>query len=181
MSMKTWVAQCWRIRRCYKLWLWRWWRPAEAAPIRPLAWERLYAVGAALTRKKRKEKSNHVMRNKKMKPLQNRLVSKRRKERLGVPWWLWGLSIWGCHGRGSVSIPGPCRGCGQRTPPTVRSHNASIGTAKRYVLFGRPCDGVSQSHLWAFQGPGRGPQRVSPSHLETHCKQPAQVSEQLYP
>ena len=132
-------------------------------------------------KKKREEKSNHVMRNKKMKPLQNRLVSKRRKECLGVPWWLWGLSIWGCHGRGSVSIPGPCRGCGQRTPSTVRGHNASIGTTKRYVLFGRQCDGFSQSHVWAFQGPGRGPRRVSPSHLETHRKQPAQVSEQLYP
>ena len=28
--------------------LWLWYRPAAAAPIRPLAWERPYASGAAL-------------------------------------------------------------------------------------------------------------------------------------
>ena len=32
--------------------LWFWYRPAVVAPIRPLAWEFLYAVGAALKRKK---------------------------------------------------------------------------------------------------------------------------------
>ena len=32
------------------LWLWRW--PAVTAPIRPLAWELLYATDAALKRQK---------------------------------------------------------------------------------------------------------------------------------
>ena len=36
------------------LWLWR--RPAAVAPIRPLAWEPPYAVGAALKRQKTKKK-----------------------------------------------------------------------------------------------------------------------------
>ena len=36
------------------LWLWR--RPAAAAPIRPLAWEFLYATDVALKRKKEKRK-----------------------------------------------------------------------------------------------------------------------------
>ena len=35
------------------LWLWR--RPAATAPIRPLAWEPLYAVGAALEKAKRQK------------------------------------------------------------------------------------------------------------------------------
>ena len=35
-----------RIRRCPELWR----RPAAVAPIRPLAWEPLYAAGAALQR-----------------------------------------------------------------------------------------------------------------------------------
>ena len=30
--------------------LWLWWRPAAAAPIRPLAWEPPYAAGVALKR-----------------------------------------------------------------------------------------------------------------------------------
>ena len=35
----------------------RWWhRPAATAPIRPLAWEPPYAVGAALNRQKSKKK-----------------------------------------------------------------------------------------------------------------------------
>ena len=34
--------------------LWLWQRPAATAPIRPLAWEPPYAVGAALKRKKKK-------------------------------------------------------------------------------------------------------------------------------
>ena len=37
------------------LWLWLWCRPAAAAPIRPLAWERPHAAGAALKRKKKKK------------------------------------------------------------------------------------------------------------------------------
>ena len=36
--------------------LWLWWRLAVAAPIRPLAWEFPYAIGAALKRKKEKKK-----------------------------------------------------------------------------------------------------------------------------
>ena len=35
------------------LWLWR--RPAATAPIRPLAWEPPYAVGAALEKAKRQK------------------------------------------------------------------------------------------------------------------------------
>ena len=35
------------------LWLWR--RPAATAPIRPLAWEPPYALGAALKRQKDKK------------------------------------------------------------------------------------------------------------------------------
>ena len=36
--------------------LWLWHRPAAIAPIRPLAWEFPYAVGAALKSKKKKER-----------------------------------------------------------------------------------------------------------------------------
>ena len=38
------------------LWLWR--RPAAVAPIQPLAWELLHAVGAALKRPKKKKSTN---------------------------------------------------------------------------------------------------------------------------
>ena len=38
------------------LWLWR--RLAATAPIRPLAWEPLYAVGVALEKAKRQTKQN---------------------------------------------------------------------------------------------------------------------------
>ena len=34
--------------------LWLWHRPAAVAPIRPLAWELPYAMGAALIRPKKK-------------------------------------------------------------------------------------------------------------------------------
>ena len=37
-----------------KLWLWH--RPAATAPIRPLAWEPPYAMGAALEKAKRQKK-----------------------------------------------------------------------------------------------------------------------------
>ena len=40
-------------------WLWLWRGPAATAPIRPLAWERPYAVGVAL--KKKKEKENRIV------------------------------------------------------------------------------------------------------------------------
>ena len=36
------------------LWLWR--GPAATAPIQPLAWEPLYAMGAALEKTKKKKK-----------------------------------------------------------------------------------------------------------------------------
>ena len=36
-------------------WLWLWCRLAAVAPIQPLAWESLYASGAALKRKKKKK------------------------------------------------------------------------------------------------------------------------------
>ena len=39
-------------------WLWLWCRLADTAPIRPLAWEPLYAVGAALETGKKKQKTN---------------------------------------------------------------------------------------------------------------------------
>ena len=35
--------------------LWLWCRPADAAPIRPLAWELPYAAGVALKRKKKRK------------------------------------------------------------------------------------------------------------------------------
>ena len=35
-------------------WLWLWCRTAAAAPIRPQAWERAYAAGAALEKTKNK-------------------------------------------------------------------------------------------------------------------------------
>ena len=41
------------------VWLWLWYRPAAAAPIRPLAWEPPYAVGAALKSKKTKTKTKN--------------------------------------------------------------------------------------------------------------------------
>ena len=40
------------------LWLWR--RPPFVAPIRPLAWEPPYAIGAPLKRKKKKKKIHYV-------------------------------------------------------------------------------------------------------------------------
>ena len=36
-------------------WLWLWCRPAATTPIGPLAWETLYAAGAALKRKKKEK------------------------------------------------------------------------------------------------------------------------------
>ena len=36
-------------------WLWLWHRPAAADPIRPLAWELPYAMGAALKKEKRQK------------------------------------------------------------------------------------------------------------------------------
>ena len=63
------------------LWLWR--RPAATAPIRPLAWEPLYAAGAALKRTKRhthkkikKSKSKTFHRTKKF---FNKLTENRRE------------------------------------------------------------------------------------------------------
>ena len=39
--------------------LWLWCRLAAVAPIRPLAWELLYAMGVALKKQKKKKKSLH--------------------------------------------------------------------------------------------------------------------------
>ena len=41
------------------LWLWLWHRPAAVAPIRPLAWEPLYAADATLKRQTNKSKLLH--------------------------------------------------------------------------------------------------------------------------
>ena len=43
------------------LWLWR--RPAAIAPIRPLAWEPPYAVGAALEKAKRQKNKKKNKKN----------------------------------------------------------------------------------------------------------------------
>jgi len=40
--------------------LWLWCRPAAVAPIRPLAWEPPYAMGAALKRQKGKKKKKKI-------------------------------------------------------------------------------------------------------------------------
>jgi len=57
-----------RIQLCHKrystgrrytsdlLWLWLWWRPAAAAPIRLLAWEPPYAAGVAVKKEGEKKK-----------------------------------------------------------------------------------------------------------------------------
>ena len=42
------------------LWLWLWHRLAATALIRPLAWEPLYATGAALKGQKYKEKKSDL-------------------------------------------------------------------------------------------------------------------------
>ena len=41
-------------------WLWLWRRPVAIAPIGPLAWELPYAAGAALKRKKNKNKKHET-------------------------------------------------------------------------------------------------------------------------
>jgi len=53
-------VSCGVSRRCGSdlAWLWLWRRLAATAPIRPLAWEAPYAVGAALKDKKTKKKKN---------------------------------------------------------------------------------------------------------------------------
>ena len=43
--------------------LWLWCRPAAAAPIRPLAWELLYAARTALKKAKKKKKVHYVQGN----------------------------------------------------------------------------------------------------------------------
>ena len=40
--------------------LWLWHKLAAVAPIRPLAWEPLYVLGAALKSKKKKEKKKRM-------------------------------------------------------------------------------------------------------------------------
>ena len=52
-------------RRCGSdptlLWLWR--KPVATAPIRPLAWERPYAAGAALEKAKRQKRQKTKNKN----------------------------------------------------------------------------------------------------------------------
>ena len=45
--------------------LWLWHRPAAIAPIRPLAWEPLYAVEAGLEKTKRQRKKEKKKKKKK--------------------------------------------------------------------------------------------------------------------
>ena len=56
--------------------LWLWLRPAATAPIRPLAWEPPYAVGAALEKVKRQKKKKKK-KKKKSNPTWNLSVLKR--------------------------------------------------------------------------------------------------------
>ena len=43
--------------------LWLWYRPVATAPIRPLAWEPPYAMGAALKRQKTKKRKKEKKEN----------------------------------------------------------------------------------------------------------------------
>ena len=47
--------------------LWLWHRPAATAPVRPLAWEVPYAMGAALKRLKKKKKKKKKKRTERQK------------------------------------------------------------------------------------------------------------------
>ena len=72
-----------RVRSLASLrWLRIWWcelwcRPATMAPVWPLAWEPLYAVGAALKKKKKKKKKKKRKKKKK---------KKKKKEKKKRPW-----------------------------------------------------------------------------------------------
>ena len=46
--------------------LWLWCRPAAIAPIKPLAWEPLYATGVALKKQDRKNKTKNCINTEKM-------------------------------------------------------------------------------------------------------------------
>ena len=50
------------LAQCVKAlaWLWLWCRPASTAPIRPRAWEPLYAAGAALKRQYINKSCKHL-------------------------------------------------------------------------------------------------------------------------
>ena len=69
--------------------LWLWHRPAAAAPIRPLAWEPPYAVGAAqeiaTTKdkkdKKKKKKKKRRKKKKKKQKKKNKYIKKKKKRR----------------------------------------------------------------------------------------------------
>ena len=52
---ELWCRSQMQLRSCIALWLWC--RPGATALIRPLAWEPPYAVGAALKRPKKKQKT----------------------------------------------------------------------------------------------------------------------------
>ena len=77
--------------------LWLWYRPVAMAPIRPLAWESPYAVGAALEKDAQKNKRQKEKKKEK----------KKTKACLGVPLWYSRLRIW-CY----CSGPGHCCGSG---------------------------------------------------------------------
>lgn len=53
--------------------VWLWYRPAAIAPIGPLAWDPLYAAGAALKSKKKKERKRKK-KKKKETPVKNDLL-----------------------------------------------------------------------------------------------------------
>ena len=52
--------------------LWLWHRLAAVAPIRPLAWEPSYAVGAALKRQKKKKKKKQQQQQQKKPKTKNK-------------------------------------------------------------------------------------------------------------
>ena len=56
------------------LWLWLWRRPASIAPIRPLAWEPLYAMGAAVEETKTKKKKKRQKKEKRKEKRENVLM-----------------------------------------------------------------------------------------------------------
>ena len=55
-------------------WLWLWARLAAAASIGPLAWEHLYAAGAALKTEKKKKKERNKGKKKTNCPLTNYML-----------------------------------------------------------------------------------------------------------
>ena len=46
------------VRGSHVVWLWLWCRPAAIAQIQPLTWELPYAAGAAVEKKRKKQKQS---------------------------------------------------------------------------------------------------------------------------